>query len=60
MSVYTCPVCNGRGLVPNGFYTAIGVQYYSSSSTTPEKCKSCNGTGVVHDRVICQSTDVEN
>ena len=43
---YKCPICEGRGLVPNSFYS-VGVNYYVSSSVTPEKCKSCNGTGIV-------------
>ncbi len=44
---FVCPVCNGRGLVPNGFYRAIGGEYWSTSSTIPEKCLSCQGTGIV-------------
>ena len=44
---FVCPVCNGRGLVPNGFYRAIGGQGWSSSSLEPEKCRSCWGTGIV-------------
>ena len=41
-----CPVCNGIGIVPNGFYSTTS-PYYSSTSTIPDKCRSCNGTGVV-------------
>ena len=48
--IYKCPICNGTGKVPNGFYTAIGVNEYSSSSATPEVCRSCNGTGIVSDK----------
>ena len=50
MSVYTCPVCNGRGFVPCGFYLS---QTYDGSSvtdsTSTEVCKSCNGRGIVFD-----------
>ena len=42
---YACPVCNGRGSVPVGFYTPGTV----TSSLTPEICRSCNGTGVLWD-----------
>ena len=43
---YMCPVCCGNGLVPNGFYnTVTGIG--STTSITPETCRSCNGTGVV-------------
>lgn len=41
-----CPVCGGNGLVPNGFYnTVTGIG--STTSITPETCRSCNGTGIV-------------
>lgn len=41
-----CPVCGGNGLVSNGFYTQTS-GHWSSNSTVPETCRSCNGTGVV-------------
>lgn len=44
---YRCPVCEGKGKVPNGFYTAIGVESWATSDITPDTCRSCNGTGVV-------------
>lgn len=47
MSVEICPVCGGKGLVPNGFYTAIGTPYYSTTSTSPETCRSCGGKGYI-------------
>jgi len=43
---YCCPVCGGNGLVPNGFYNQCSGQWLTTS-TTPEMCRSCNGTGVV-------------
>jgi len=43
---YCCPVCNGKMTVPNGFYNQVN-GYWSSSSSTPERCRSCNGTGIV-------------
>jgi hypothetical protein len=46
---YKCPICNGTGLVPNGFYRAIGVVDSITNSVGPEQCKSCNGTGIVWD-----------
>jgi len=44
---HKCPVCNGQGLVPNGYYSVIGVASYSTTNATPEQCRSCNGTGIV-------------
>lgn len=43
---HVCPVCNGNGKVPNGFYNQTS-GYVSSTSTTPETCQSCHGTGIV-------------
>jgi len=43
---YICPVCGGNGLVANGFYNQIGGEW-STTSITPEQCRSCNGTGIV-------------
>ncbi|MCK9281538.1 MAG: hypothetical protein M0P71_13010 [Melioribacteraceae bacterium] len=43
---YTCPICGGNGLVPNGFYNQTSGQW-GTTSTTPETCRSCNGTGIV-------------
>lgn len=43
---YTCPVCDGTGKVPNGFYNRTG-RTWTTGSTQPEICKSCNGEGIV-------------
>ena len=43
---HICPVCGGNGLVPNGFYSQTSGNW-SSINATPEKCKSCTGTGIV-------------
>lgn len=66
MSVEICPVCGGKGLVPVGFYTAIGTPYYSTTSTSPETCRSCGGKGyietydgdvVIHDQELKELQD---
>jgi DnaJ-class molecular chaperone len=44
---HTCPVCKGHQSVPNGFYRTIGSNNWSTGSTLPETCRTCNGTGVV-------------
>ncbi len=43
---YRCPVCNGNGMVPNGFYSSTTGQW-GSTATSAEECRSCRGTGVV-------------
>ena len=43
---FRCPICGGNGLVPPGFYaTVTGVN--SGTSTAPEQCRPCAGTGVL-------------
>lgn len=45
----TCPVCYGKGIVPNGFYlTTSG--FNTVSSNAPETCRSCGGQGIVWSR----------
>lgn len=44
---YKCPVCNGKGIVPNGFYSCVGDTIISTTTTIPEQCRSCKGTGVI-------------
>lgn len=39
-----CPVCEGKGIVPAGFYN---ISRYDSTSMSDEQCRSCNGTGIV-------------
>lgn len=41
-----CPVCNGNGLVDNGFYTQTSGTW-ASTNAAPEKCRSCDGKGIV-------------
>ena len=41
-----CPVCNGKGIVPNGFYNITNPTYISTS-TAPESCRTCCGSGMV-------------
>lgn len=47
---FLCPVCAGKGLVPAGFYEAIGVKNWRSDRTAPDKCRACGGKGLVWQR----------
>lgn len=38
-----CPVCGGRGTVPNGFYSLSTI----ATSTMPERCRTCGGGTVI-------------
>jgi len=46
MNPHVCPVCSGRGFVPQSFYLGNGPGS-SSTGTGTETCRTCNGTGVV-------------
>lgn len=46
MTPSRCPVCEGRGTVPAGFYTA--------GATDAETCRTCGGSGMV---VVEAATD---
>lgn len=58
-----CPVCKGKGLVPNGFY-AVSAISYTTSSTGPETCRSCGGRGFIQlatdDYLTTYSSDKHN
>ena len=42
---FKCPICEGKGIVPGGFYTATGETW--TSDRTTEICRACSGTGLV-------------
>ena len=51
---HTCPVCKGRGTVPEGFYKeqhpmGFVLEPSMTYTTLPKRdnCKSCQGTGIV-------------
>lgn len=45
MMPHKCPVCQGKGLVPYGFYSSYSV--HITTNTAPEQCKSCSGSGII-------------
>ena len=51
MSAQICPVCGGKGLMPNGFYDiglSNSINYpQKTTSATPETCRSCGGKGYI-------------
>jgi hypothetical protein len=42
---HKCPVCEGKGSVPVGFYAPN--EALTLSSEQPEVCRSCSGHGIV-------------
>lgn len=50
---YKCPVCNGVGTVPVGFYLMQTV----SSNAASQQCRSCSGSGIIY--VQQESSHVE-
>ena len=48
MTWQKCPVCNGVGHLPYGFYTNTNPDGTGiSANMEPEKCKTCNGIGII-------------
>jgi hypothetical protein len=43
---HVCPVCWGKGIVPNNFYLTPGHEW-TGQSLSPETCRSCGGSGIV-------------
>ena len=41
-----CPVCLGKGLLPQGFYD-FGPVIPGTGANAVEKCRSCGGRGIV-------------
>ena len=52
MHAERCPVCNGTGRVPSGFYYRV-TGTWGSTGTQSEVCRSCGGRGYieVHDEL---------
>ena len=41
---YKCPICEGKGVVRDGFYTSID---HITLSEATEQCRQCKGTGII-------------
>lgn len=50
MIPYRCPICNGTGNVPGGFYNCVPGGTPTSTNTS-EKCQSCIN-GVIYDCTV--------
>jgi len=42
---FKCPVCNGSGIVPPGFY--ISTSGFSTTNYSSDTCRACNGMGII-------------
>lgn len=42
---HRCPVCNGTGLVPLGYYQTE--PYITTTGISNESCRTCSGSGIV-------------
>jgi len=54
-----CPVCDGTGKVPRGFYNPY-THYNTISDITPETCISCGGTGIIMGKETEVNCDLTN
>jgi len=57
--VFVCPVCQGRGTVPDMFYSWPIIEATTSSSVTMATCRSCNGKGYVVVRTVTEAVKEE-
>lgn len=48
-----CPICDGVGQVPGGYYNRAGVNEWAST-TVAEVCRQCNGTGIIYGEQITE------
>ena len=48
MKPHRCPICDGRGIVPGGFYNATGETWTATNAAEP--CRACNGIGIIYER----------
>jgi DnaJ-class molecular chaperone len=46
---HRCPICYGKGKVPYEFYSMRGQEQWTTDAI-PQKCRSCNGTGIVFNK----------
>lgn len=53
---YKCPICDGVGQVPGGFYNRVGRNDWIATVVS-ETCRQCNGTGVIFGESIIITED---
>jgi hypothetical protein len=59
MKPQTCPICQGKGELPMGFYGAKDNWYYGTSDATAKIiCRNCNGSGIVYYTTTALNTDL--
>ena len=46
-TAHRCPICNGRGTVPQGFYTGEAWGIMNACNTVRPTCHTCGGRGIV-------------
>ena len=45
---HRCPVCFGKGIVPNGFYKITDSISWASSDAAVEQCRGSSGVGIIY------------
>jgi hypothetical protein len=46
MNYQKCPICEGHGKVPQGFYGSLS-PFYTGTAINLETCKTCKGAGII-------------
>jgi len=47
ITVQECPVCKGKGIVPEGFYQTLASKIDTPIREDTEVCKTCFGQGIL-------------
>lgn len=50
-----CPVCQGCGLVPPGFYDLTPLQVSTTAVRLREPCRACGGRGVIQETPLAET-----
>ncbi len=56
---FKCPICEGHGILPAGFYTVPAGQEFVSTDCANVQCVSCSGTGILYVEQSIEIHDVD-
>jgi len=48
LTPHRCPVCDGHGIVPGGYYNVTKEVLHWTTTNASESCRACAGSGVIY------------